>query len=298
MIDGPDPIWPDNLNFVSRPDTALVQRQKSLGVDVLKAYGGLSVPEVARLAAEGKKLGLRVFVDQGSRNGSIDLMNAGIAALAHLPTFGLGENAIELARTANISSTTTLSVYESFAGRRLRHTDFPSQALIADTTPLWFPEDLRALISLPSTKEAEARRGAAKQRLETAQADARKLWDADVLVVAGTDAPYPGDFQGEGIHHELELLVEAGLTPIQAMTSATYNASRLMSATADWRTLEPGRLANLLVINGRPDLSIRDTHNVEIVFKEGVMLDRRQLKFNSARDPGYRTSSSVSAVPQ
>ena len=37
-------------------------------------------------------------------------------------------------------------------------------------------------------------------------------------MIAGTDAPYPGDFQGEGIHHELELMVESGLTPIDAIS--------------------------------------------------------------------------------
>jgi imidazolonepropionase-like amidohydrolase len=116
-------------------------------------------------------------------------------------------------------------------------------------------------------------------------------------MIAGTDAPYPGDFQGEGIHHELELMVESGLTPIDAISSATRNASRLMKASNDWGALESGRLADRLVINGRPDQNIRETHNVEMVVKEGVILDRKQLKFNPARDPGFRTLSPVSAVP-
>ena len=115
-------------------------------------------------------------------------------------------------------------------------------------------------------------------------------------MIAGTDAPYPGDFQGEGIHRELELPVESGLTPIDAISSATRNASRLMKDN-NWGTLESGRLADLLVINGRLDQNIRETHNVEMVVKEGVILDREQLKFNPARDPGFRTSSPVSAVP-
>ena len=70
-----------------------------------------------------------------------------------------------------------------------------------------------------------------------------------------------------------------------------------MRASSDWGTLESGRLADLLVINGRPDQNIRETHNVEMVVKEGVILDREQLKFNPARDPGFRTSSPVTAVP-
>jgi hypothetical protein len=72
----------------------------------------------------------------------------------------------------------------------------------------------------------------------------------------------------------------------------------LMNASADWGTLEPGKLANVLVINGHPDQSIHDTHHVETVIKEGVVLDRQQLRFSVARDPGLRTSSPVSAVPQ
>ncbi|MGA2214285.1 MAG: amidohydrolase family protein [Bryobacteraceae bacterium] len=84
LIDGPDPIWPEvSLSISSASQIpALVHREKSIGVDVLKAYAGLSVPEVTRLAAEGKKVGLRVLVDQGRRNGSIDLMNVGIAGFA------------------------------------------------------------------------------------------------------------------------------------------------------------------------------------------------------------------------
>jgi imidazolonepropionase-like amidohydrolase len=207
----------------------------------------------------------------------------------------LADNAIELARTTPISFITTLVSLESFAGSRLAHIDFINQPLIADATPPWFLEELRAFANRPDTKEAEARRTAAMQRFQAAQANAQKLWNAGVLVVAGTDAPYPGDFQGEGIHHELQLLVEAGLTPLQAITSATRNASQLMNAAADWGTLEPGKLANVLVINGRPDQNIQETHNVETVIKEGLVLDRQQLRFNATKDPGFRTSSSVSA---
>jgi imidazolonepropionase-like amidohydrolase len=264
---------------------------------VLKAYTGLSIPEVTHLAAEGKKVGLRVVVDQGSHNGSTDLMNAGIAAFAHLPRFNLTENAVELAKTKQISFISTLAVYEFLAGRRLRHLDFLNRALIADTAPPWFLEELRAFSSRPETKEVEARRAGALQRLQVAQANALRLWNAGVLLTAGTDANYPGDFQGEGIHHELELLVEAGFTPIEAIVSATRNAAQFMNASADWGTLEPGKLANVLMVDGQPDRNIQDTQNVAMVIKEGVILDRQQLKFNAASDPGFRTSSSVSGVP-
>jgi len=172
-----------------------------------------------------------------------------------------------------------------------------SEPLIADTTPPWFLDQLRQFAGRPGTAEAAARRKLWMQQVQAAETNAQKLWSKGVLVVAGTDAPYPGDFQGEGVHRDLELLVEAGLTPLQAIQSATRNAARLMNAADDWGTLEPGKLANVLVIDGRPDQNIRDTHNVEIVIKEGVVLNRQQLKFNAARDPGFLTSSSLSSVP-
>jgi hypothetical protein len=299
LIEGPDPIWPEISIIVSSVSQipALVQREKSLGVDFLKGYGGLSIPEIARLAAEGKKVGLNVVVDQGAQNGSTDLMNAGIAGFAHLPTRELTRDAIELAKTKQIFFITTIAVYESFARHRFEHMDFLTNPLIADTTPPWFLEDLRAFARRPDPRINDAYRTAATQRLQAAQANARRLWNAGVLMIAGTDAAYPGDFQGEGIHHELELLVESGLTPIEAISSATRNAARLMNASNDWGSLESGKLADLLVINGRPDQNIRETHNVEMVLKEGVILDREQLKFNPARDPGFRTSSPVSAIP-
>ena len=239
---------------------------------------------MTRLAAEAKNVGLKVIVDQGLNNGSTDLMNAGVSGFAHLPFYILSDSAIELARTKGITFMTTLSGLER--RRRLEHMDYLSSALIADTTPPWFLEDLRTYVRRPERKTETG--GSALDWLPAAEANAQKLWKAGILVVAGTDAPNAGVFQGEGIHHELELLVESGLTPLEAISSATRNASKLMNAS-DWGTLEPGKLADLLVINGKPDQNIQQTQNVEMVFKEGTLLDRAKLKFDPARDPGFRT---------
>jgi hypothetical protein len=244
LIDGPDPIWPELSISVSSASQipSLVQRQKSLGVDVLKAYAGLSVPEVARLVAEGQKVGLRVFVDQGRRNGPTDLMKTGIAGFAHLPrAFILSDEGIDLARTTPVSFITTIATTEAFAGRRLQHTEFVNQPLIQDTSPPWFLEQLRAFASRNETSEMAARRAGWDHEFKTLETNAGKLWKAGGL------------------------------------------------ASGEWGTLQPGRSADLLVINGNPEHDIRDTHNIEIVIKEGVALDRQKLMFNAARDSGFRT---------
>ncbi len=116
-----------------------------------------------------------------------------------------------------------------------------------------------------------------------------------MLLIASTDAPYPGVFQGEGIHRELELLVDAGLTPLQAITVAMKNAARLMGDGATWGTLSPGQRADLVVVRGRPDRTIGDTHKIELVIQRGRVLDPDALVFDEASDPGFRESIPVSS---
>ncbi|WP_367221347.1 amidohydrolase family protein [Streptomyces sp. 16-176A] len=100
------------------------------------------------------------------------------------------------------------------------------------------------------------------------------LHDAGVPILAGTDADaQPGAlFQvehGVGIHHELELLVEAGLTPVEALRSATVPPARHFGLD-DRGAVEPGLRADLLLIDGNPLVDIRATRAVRQVRCAGV----------------------------
>ncbi len=290
-IDGADPIWPPISVAVSSLEQIpkVVERLKSAGVDLLKGYVGLSDRAINLLAKEGRKHSLPLLVDQWTRNGSTDLMETGMAAFAHTPVREMSDRAVGLMKDKGIHCITTLTVVESFSRRRLADLAFLDHPLIRDTTPPWFLEQLRRG-PLREPNEIEVAFG----RLELAQTNAKKLFDTGVLLAAGTDAPYPGVFQGEGIHRELELLVEAGIEPLDAITIATRNAAKLMSAEDEWGTLAPGQLANVLVINGRPDKNISETRNIEIVIRAGRILEREKLRFDEETDPGFRTGTSVS----
>jgi len=119
----------------------------------------------------------------------------------------------------------------------------------------------------------------------------KKLHDAGFLIATGTDAPYPGVFQGEGLHHELELLVDAGWTPLEAIRASTYDGAKLMKAEDEWGTVQAGRRATLLIVAGNPAEHISDTRKVETVMQDGTILDRASLKYDPRKDPG------VHAVP-
>jgi len=291
LVDGPDAFWPElSHEVVSQSQIpGLVQQLAAEKVDLIKLYAGLSDLEIQAISTEAKKYKLRTIIDVHSRNGSIEPMLEGISGWAHLPTRKLSDEAIEIAKVKQVFFITTLSVIESFTWRRFQDVNFLDQPLIVDTTPSFALADLRKMA------REELKKRPPLTPLLNAENDVKRLAQAGILIAAGTDAPYPGDFQGEGIHHELELLVESGFTPAEAITIATKNAAKIVNAETEWGTLEPGKLANVVIVDGKPDQNISDTKKIVTVVKEGTILDRNKLKLDPARDPGYRPIGGLEA---
>jgi len=290
MIDGTDPAWPDlAYPLTSRYQIPMfVERDKQARVDMIKAYANLSDRLLRRLSEEAKKAGLRVVIDQWDRNGSPDLSAAGISGYAHAATRKMSADDVQLIKERSLFVITTLVVHESFARTRFRDVHFLDEPLIADTTPPWFLTELREFINKPQSDDEKKDTATAVAEFEESKRNVKKFFDARILLATGTDAPYPAVFQGEGVHHELELLVEAGLTPLQALKAATYDAARIMKAENDWGSLVAGRRANVLIVAGHPADRISDTRKIETVIFNGKILDRAALRFDPKRDPGYR----------
>ncbi len=87
-------------------------------------------------------------------------------------------------------------------------------------------------------------------------------------VVTGTDSPLLGVFPGTSVHREMELLVDANLKPLEAIQSATRNASELMNDNRIG-TIEKGKLADLVILKEDPLRNIKAVRNIEIVIKNG-----------------------------
>jgi len=78
---------------------------------------------------------------------------------------------------------------------------------------------------------------------------------------------------GYGVHVELELLVEAGLTPLQAIQTASINVAQAWGKDKDYGSVEKGKIADLVIVRGNPLQNISDTQNVEMVFIQGKVMD-------------------------
>jgi imidazolonepropionase-like amidohydrolase len=105
----------------------------------------------------------------------------------------------------------------------------------------------------------------------------KKLSDAGVNLAAGTDCGTPGVVIGKGLHKELELMAQAGISPLAAIMSATKYAAMNLGRDKELGTIEPGKLADLIAVSGDPLKDIRDTQNIKLVVQDGKVLVNRRL---------------------
>jgi imidazolonepropionase-like amidohydrolase len=109
----------------------------------------------------------------------------------------------------------------------------------------------------------------ARTRLERGLRIVKALHDAGVPIVAGTDEGIPG----HSVHREIELYVEAGLTPMEALQAATIVSARAMKMDAELGTIERGKRADMVVLNANPLDAIRNIRSVRWTISGGRVYD-------------------------
>jgi imidazolonepropionase-like amidohydrolase len=100
-----------------------------------------------------------------------------------------------------------------------------------------------------------------------------ELAQSGVKLLAGTDAPRAFIYPGFSIHDELALLVKSGLTPLEALRTATYNPAEFLGALDSLGTVTTGKLADLVLLDANPLVDIRNTARVSAVVANGRVFD-------------------------
>ncbi len=105
----------------------------------------------------------------------------------------------------------------------------------------------------------------------------KMMYDNGVPILSGTDIPNFDLVPGASLHHELELLVEAGIPPLEVIKIATRNGAQALDIEEDVGTIEPGKQADMIVLSDNPLDDIRNTKKIEAVIVDGQFIDNKQI---------------------
>lgn len=261
---------------LTSPDSAqsFVDERLAEGSDYIKVVYdngkifGMHTPTLSKATLKAvidaaHKRGRLAVAHIGSTEEARDAIECGIDGLMHAPSDVVPDAAFfKLAREHKIFVCPTLSVINAATGGS-------NIAITQDSSVM--PYATRSNIAnvektFPAHTGMIASFGVASQVT-------KQLQLAHVPVLAGTDAPNPGTAHGIGLHQELELLAESGLTPNHVLAAATANPADAFHLK-DRGHIAPGLRADLLLVNGDPTTDIKATRNIVDVWKRGHKLDR------------------------
>jgi len=157
---------------------------------------------------------------------------------------------------------------------------FESQAAHdASTDPRWsyLRPDERTRWQRIAEQLTPEQRAVAARRWDVARRIVITLDRANVPIVAGTDSPMPNVYPGYALHDELERLVDAGLTPAEAVRAATIAPAKLFGIEHEAGTIAIGKRADLVLLDADPLRDVRNTRRIDAVVLDGRWLDRASL---------------------
>jgi Tol biopolymer transport system component len=262
LLDGARPYYP---MATTAPTAAVVdmevERARRLGYDMLKTY--VRLPDLLqKRAIEGAhRIGIPTSSHEiypAGLSGTDSVEHTGATSRRGYSTKQslLGrayEDVIEIVAKSGMTITPTLALggFNAAVAADATILDDPRM----DLQPSWTLNTLRARRGTPRTAAPESWR------------TVLRLHRAGARIVAGVDSPL-APF-GIALHYELRDYVAAGLSPFEAIQTATINLATMMGVAADLGTIEAGKLADMSIVDGNPLETITDTLNVRKVIKNG-----------------------------
>jgi imidazolonepropionase-like amidohydrolase len=287
------PRWQPEADEVER----LVLEQKQAGYDLIKTHGDFSRDAFHRLCAVAHREGLKVIGHAPRNLGVEPMFEERMDAVAHSEEFiyayfffgapDLSQADAEVRRRFLDAAEKRIPDLAAATGRS---GIWVVPNLVAYAMIVEQGKDLASVLARPETKYlppnllAEWQPGRNRYDRKYPPEMARHMeWRvrllttltgafqrAGVPMMAGTDAPIPGVMPGFALHHELELLVAAGLSPYDALRTATANVAEFLGRSNEFGVVAPGARADLLLLDADP---LRDVGSVER--SSGVMVRGR-----------------------
>jgi imidazolonepropionase-like amidohydrolase len=275
-------FWADNgatsfkayMNITRAELAAAIAEAHRRGLKVTGHLCSVTYPEAAELGIDDLEHGFFVNtqLDPGKQPDLCPSTTGGPTIHAMTPATPEGQALIRLLVAKKVAVTSTLPVFEQ---------GVPGHApLNAKAMAVLTPQAREAyLYARNRVNQAPREQYAASARaLANTMAMEKAFADAGGLLLAGPDPTGNGGvIPGFGDQREVELLVEAGFTPLQAIKVATLNGATYLGLADRIGSVTAGKDADLMVVKGDPSKAIADIENVTLVFKDGVAYDPEKL---------------------
>jgi imidazolonepropionase-like amidohydrolase len=287
--------------LISKPEDAqpAVDSLIKLGVDFVKVHSQLNREKYFAIARAARRRGI-TFVGHVPRDvGAADASDAGQKSIEHLltvPNQCTPDEVRSLAPRfpiqAALGACTTDDLRPLFAKLKRNGTWvvptlvaqlevalWPKRALPGDAYGRYLPDSLKKYVagifpmpdSIPPDADVVGKQLFAKRVAVTGA-----LYRAGVGIMPGTDAPLRNSPPGFGLHQELSYFVEAGLTPFEALKTATLDPARFFKMTDSLGTVESGKLADLVLLAANPLENIANARRTVVVIANGRLYDIRR----------------------
>lgn len=310
ILDGNPPVWAGGSLLVDTPERAksAVNFLADQGVDFVKVYNNVKEPELAAIIQTANARGLPVAGHIPRTLTMTHAIEMGMTRLEHIRITGkemlsaeeaekidplpVGKREPMLWQRFDLGS----QKFRDLAKRLAESRVFLDPTLVTDE--YFNASSLEAEKKDPNNKyvSAEFMEGAAQgyqnplfqvppelqaASVESVRKEQRFVGmcnEAGVRIIAGTDGPGMGRLlPGFGLQRELELLVEAGLSPLQALRAATSTAAEALAKEDRLGTLEPGKLADLVVLDADPLAAVQNVKQVRTVVQGGKVYEPSTL---------------------
>ncbi len=294
VVDGSGPLQL-GLARVDTPAQARnwVRRYHEAGFEQIKIYSSVRLEELKIVAAQAHKLGMTVTGHVPEGLDAFQTVEAGQDQINHIPYVLQIMHAPypkSMDRPERMKASAGIDLHSAEAAKAIAF--LKEHHTVVDPTLAVYEFGTASTVKPPASFEP----GVNKAPLELRQAlmdvgppsptvDVREkvmqkmieitgmLHQAGIPVVAGTDQTVPG----HSLYRELELYVQAGFTPLEAIQAATIVPARVMGLDKELGTVEAGKRADLIVVNGNPLESIHEIRKVETVITNGTLYDCAEL---------------------
>jgi imidazolonepropionase-like amidohydrolase len=272
MIDGPTTRYAAAIK-VTTPDEAraAVRMLKERGVDLIKTQTLIPRDVYFAMADEAVRVGIPFEGHVPREITALEAANAHQRSFEHM--IGVSDTSATLIAALAKGQVWQCPTVVNSVGTAADFMNDPG-------LPFWLRASVEgwrrtAVSRLEATDSAQQ---AFQERVTRRLGLIKKLHDAKVPLLAGTDAPAGYDLvPGTSLHRELQLFVRAGLTPLEALQTATLNPAIFFGKTAEWGTVAPGKVADLVVLSRNPLVDIANTRSIVAVVADGRYFSTRSM---------------------